>query len=44
LEGSQLKQFATDIWISDGAIVSVAGVRYPTRMAAIRSWAYALGQ
>ncbi len=36
MEGSDLKEFATGIWIAGGAIVSVAGFRYPTRMAVIR--------
>lgn len=30
------KSFATNIWIADGATVSVAGFHYPTRMAVIR--------
>lgn len=36
LEGLPLKPFATGIWIADGDSVSVAGFRYPTRMAVIR--------
>ncbi len=36
MKGSLLKEFATGIWIADGDIVSVAGFRYPTRMAVIR--------
>ncbi|TYB82356.1 DUF4336 domain-containing protein [Maritimibacter fusiformis] len=31
-----LKSFGPDIWLADGATVSVAGFRYPTRMAVIR--------
>jgi hypothetical protein len=31
-----LQTFGTNIWIADGATVSVGGFRYPTRMAVIR--------
>lgn len=31
-----LKPFGSDIWISDGPVVAVAGFHYPTRMAVIR--------
>lgn len=33
---TRLKPFGADIWIADGDTVSVAGFRYPTRMAVIR--------
>ena len=32
----ELKPFGPQIWIADGPVVSVAGFRYPTRMAVIR--------
>jgi hypothetical protein len=36
MEFAMLKRFGDEIWISDGAMVKVAGFRYPTRMAVIR--------
>lgn len=36
MKGSLLREFATGIWVADGDTVSVAGFRYPTRMAVIR--------
>lgn len=32
----ELRPFAEDLWVAEGPIVSVAGFRYPTRMAVIR--------
>ncbi|MDF2383407.1 DUF4336 domain-containing protein [Nostoc ellipsosporum NOK] len=33
---AMLRPFGTEIWLADGPVVSVAGFRYPTRMAVMR--------
>lgn len=35
-QGPGLKPFATSLWLAEGPVVSVAGFRYPTRMAVVK--------